>query len=179
MKRNIQNTSLRLTAWGTRRIVNKSWLEYTIILHTWVLFDSCSKECLIVHTWQGRPQQNSFHHLLRRWGGVLGGGRDNLYRTGPYQCFPSNRALVAVQAFLGAKERQEISCNLACFLPRAVCERPQRLIGNYDSKKHNQLLLWRGFETNWSSRTRNPLSYIPQRAYATQSRPNVNVGEKR
>ena len=96
-----------------------------------------------MHTWQGQPQQNSFHRLLRRWGGVLGGGRENLYRTGPYQCFPSNRALVAAQAFLQTKERQETSYNLACFLAGAVCERPRRLIGNYDSKKHNQLS-WRG-----------------------------------
>ena len=78
----------------------------------------------------------------------MGGGRENLHKTGPYQCFPSNRTLVVVQAFLKAKEIQEISCNLACFLTGAVFERPPRLIGNYDSKKHNQLLLWRVFETN-------------------------------
>ena len=46
------------------------------------------------------------------------------------KCFPSNRALVVAQAFLQAKEIQEISCNLACFLAGAVCERPRRLIGN-------------------------------------------------
>ena len=82
------------------------------------------KQCSTVHTWHGQPEQNRFHRLLRQWGGVLGRGRENLYRRGPYHCFTSIRALAGAEAFLQAKERQEIICNLACFLAWAVCERP-------------------------------------------------------
>ena len=63
------------------------------------------KQCSPVHTWHGQPEQNSFHRLLRQWGGVLGKGRENLYRTGPYHCFTSNHALAGAEAFLQAKER--------------------------------------------------------------------------
>ena len=59
-----------------------------------------------MHTWHGQPEQNSFHRLLWQWGGVLGRGGENLYRTGPYHCFTSNHALAGAEAFPQAKERQ-------------------------------------------------------------------------
>ena len=41
------------------------------------------KQCSPVHTWHGQPEQNSFHRLLRQWGGVLGRGEGELVQNKP------------------------------------------------------------------------------------------------